>query len=146
MEEKKSTSEKDTQQIGIEIGQKLQGGELIVLEGDLGAGKTTFVRGLVEGAGSKVAVSSPSFVIKNEYKTDKLIINHFDFYRLTDPGILAETLTETMSDKKSVSVIEWSDIVKSLLNKDKLIIRFKVLSNNERLLEFEYDENLKYLV
>ncbi len=146
MEEKKSTSEKDTQQIGIEIGQKLQGGELIVLEGDLGAGKTTFVRGLVEGAGSKAAVSSPSFVIKNEYITDKLIINHFDFYRLTDPGILAETLTETMSDKKSVSVIEWSDIVKSLLNKDKLIIRFKVLSNNERLLEFEYDENLKYLV
>ena len=146
MDEKKSSSEEITRQIGFEMGKKLKGGELIILDGDLGAGKTTFVRGLVLGAGSESAVSSPSFVIKNEYLSDKLTINHFDFYRLTDPGILADMLGEAMIDKKSVSVIEWSDIVSSLLNKDKIVIKFQALSNDERLLKFEYDDSLKYLV
>ncbi len=146
MEKKVSTNESETYQIGFEMGKKLKGGELIVLDGDLGAGKTTFVRGLVAGTGSKSDVSSPSFVIKNEYRADDLIINHFDFYRLADPGILADTLKEAMVDGRSISIIEWSDIVKDLLDKNKLIVKFSVLSDNERLIEFDFDDSLKYLV
>src|SRR4051794_32756276 len=87
-----SESSEATYELGSKIGAGLRGGEVIELVSDMGGGKTTFVRGLARGVGYKGAVSSPSFTVRNEYKANKLTLYHYDFYRLSDPGILREEL------------------------------------------------------
>src|SRR6185312_5854101 len=83
-----SISSDNTSDVAMKIGRKLQGGEVIELISDLGGGKTTFVRGLAKGMGSQDTVRSPSFTLSNEYRSGKLTLYHFDFYRLEDPGIM----------------------------------------------------------
>ncbi len=141
-----SSSEDQTGKVGHYIGQHLIGGELIILDGDLGSGKTTLTRGIVKGAKSTDEVSSPSFVIKNEYRSNNFIISHFDFYRLNDPGIMANLLNETINDNKFVSIIEWSNIVNDLLVKPKLTIKFLTLKETVRKIVLDYDKQLNYLI
>src|SRR5487761_1256819 len=104
-----------TLSLASQIGHNLKGGELIVLVSDVGGGKTTFVRGLTKGAESTSHVRSPSFTLENQYLAKNFIIHHFDFYRLTDPGIMQNMLAEVVSDNRSVIVIEWGDIVSGVL-------------------------------
>ncbi|MBX4191001.1 tRNA (adenosine(37)-N6)-threonylcarbamoyltransferase complex ATPase subunit type 1 TsaE, partial [Candidatus Saccharibacteria bacterium] len=80
-----STSSAETESIGSLIGASLKGGEVIELRSDLGGGKTTFVRGLAAGAGSKANVTSPTFTLSRLYPAKNFSIHHFDFYRLNDP-------------------------------------------------------------
>src|ERR1700722_299415 len=87
---------KATLVLGRTLGQNLKGGEAIELSSDLGGGKTALVKGLANGAGSQDLVSSPSFTICNQYNTPKFVIYHFDFYRLSDPGIIARELSEVI--------------------------------------------------
>lgn len=142
----KSSSLNNTLEIAASLAQNLKGGEVIELVSDLGGGKTSFVKGLAKGIGVKDQVHSPSFTIATEHQGDKIKIYHFDFYRLKEPGIMAEELEEIMAEKNSVVVIEWADIVEDLLPKNRLKINIKVLSENERLLELHYNENNKYLI
>ena len=142
---RQALSWQETKAIGQEIGRRLKGGELIILDGDLGSGKTTFVTGLASGATSDSDVSSPSFVIKNEYKCPGFIINHYDFYRLNDAGIMTDALNENLN-KNDVSVIEWSDLVSELLARDRLVINFKVLSETGRILSMSAPKTLEYLI
>ncbi len=135
-----------TEKIASAIGHNLRGGEVIILKGDLGSGKTAFVRGLVRGSGSLDFVSSPSFVIRNDYQTARNIIAHFDFYRLDDPGILSSSLQELLGDNHYIIVIEWGDIVSDLLPRKTMIIEFSSLSSNKRKLDLTYDKALSYLV
>jgi len=109
----------------------------------LGGGKTTFVKGLAKGAGSYDQVASPTFTLKRIYKTPKLQIFHYDFYRLSEPGILHEELAESISDPKAVTVIEWSDIVKDVLPTDHLAVEFIPTASNseERQITISYPEN-----
>jgi tRNA threonylcarbamoyladenosine biosynthesis protein TsaE len=106
----------------------------------LGGGKTTFVRGLARGLGSKETVASPSFTLKRVYKFKGGEIHHFDFYRLTDPGILKDQLQESLDDNKVITVIEWSDIVKDALPANRLSVEFKPVPTNpdEREVSFIY--------
>ena len=89
---------------------------VIELIGDVGAGKTTFVRGFAEGLGITEPISSPSFTISKSYalKNGGRLI-HYDFYRLPDPGLMAEDLRENLSDPKNIVIIEWGESVKDLL-------------------------------
>jgi tRNA threonylcarbamoyladenosine biosynthesis protein TsaE len=130
----------------MKIGHKLRGGEAIELSGDLGAGKTAFVRGLAKGAGSKDNVHSPSFTISNVYRAGKLDIYHFDFYRLEDPGIMRRELAETLEDPAAVVAVEWGAAVKSVLPARRLAVRINAATDSGRHFEFSYPPSLSYLI
>jgi len=109
-------SEDAMKRLGESIGQSVKGGEVFELVGDVGAGKTTFVKGLAKGMGSVDDVQSPSFTINRIYQgRDDLQLVHYDFYRLQDAGILADELREFVNDPTTVTVIEWADIVEGVL-------------------------------
>jgi len=111
-----STKLEDTLLAGVKLGALLKGGEVIQLIGDLGAGKTSFVKGLADGLESEDEVASPSFTISRQYNCrDDIILHHLDFYRLSEPGIMKAELQETIDDPKAIVVIEWSDIVQDVL-------------------------------
>lgn len=119
---------------------------MIELVGDLGAGKTAFTRGLAQGMGSKDTVHSPSFTLSNQYHSQKLTLHHFDFYRLFEPGIMRDELTEVLSDPNAVVVVEWAGIVEDILPASRLTIRIKPTSENGRQFIVEYPEDLNYLI
>ncbi len=129
-------SEQETRQLGEKIGRRLQGGEVFELVGDVGAGKTTFVKGLARGMGITGHVQSPSFTISQVHENPQgLRLAHYDFYRLADPGIMSEELTETTCDMSTVTVIEWADTVAHVLPKEHLRIEFLSTSENGRRIE-----------
>ena len=117
------TSDTEMQNLGEKIGKLLQGGEVIELIGEVGAGKTTFVRGLARGMGVSETVQSPSFTINRVYDADsgrRLV--HYDFYRLNDAGIMANELEESVNDSNTSVVIEWANAVEQVLPDDRLSI------------------------
>jgi tRNA threonylcarbamoyladenosine biosynthesis protein TsaE len=139
-------SAKETLAVATNIGSRLHGGEVIELISDLGGGKTTFTKGLAEGAGSKDKVHSPSFTIENEYRAAHLTIHHLDFYRLDDPGIMKDELLEILEDESAVVIIEWADIVEDLLPENRLIIKVQTKGESSRQFDFNYPESLSYLL
>lgn len=119
---------------------------MIELISDLGGGKTTFVRGLARGAGSKDRVASPTFTISKVYETDKFQMHHFDFYRLAEAGIVADELAEVIGDPKMVAIVEWGDVVRDVLPEARLSLKISQTSEGHRLLEFSVPELLGYLL
>ncbi|MGH7157973.1 MAG: tRNA (adenosine(37)-N6)-threonylcarbamoyltransferase complex ATPase subunit type 1 TsaE [Candidatus Saccharimonadales bacterium] len=143
----KSESSEATEQLAAKIGRELKGGEIIELASDLGGGKTTFVRGLAQGAGSKDNVASPTFTISKMYDCPKFQIHHFDFYRLPDAGLMANELAEVVGDPKAVVVVEWADVVKEVLPARRLRVTIAQLpSAGGRQLTLSLPHDLHYLV
>jgi tRNA threonylcarbamoyladenosine biosynthesis protein TsaE len=137
------TNEAETRALGEKLGRLLKGGEVIELVGDVGAGKTTFVKGVALGLGIDEDVQSPSFTISRVYDArDDLLLAHYDFYRLNDAGIMADELTETTQDPLSVTIIEWADIVEGVLPAGRLRITFVAPSETTRLLTLDGNETL----
>jgi tRNA threonylcarbamoyladenosine biosynthesis protein TsaE len=132
--------------LAANIGARLKGGEVIELISDLGGGKTAFVKGLVRGAGSADTVSSPSFTLTNQYLAGDRTIHHFDFYRLSDPGILKDEIAEIISDKQNVTVIEWADLISDTLPDERLRIIISVTGESSRHFQMTYPPRLAYLV
>jgi tRNA threonylcarbamoyladenosine biosynthesis protein TsaE len=128
-----------------QIGGRLRGGEIIELSSDLGGGKTTFVRGIALGAGSLDHVSSPSFTLTNVYETSSLLIHHFDFYRLNDPGILRNEIAEVLTDTKAVVIIEWADSIKDMLPDARISMNIRVTGDESRHYEVRYSDAFEYL-
>lgn len=124
----------------------MRGGEVIELVSDLGGGKTAFTRGLAAGMGSKDVVHSPSFTLSNVYKSANLTIYHFDFYRLAEPGIIANELSEIIDDPKAVVVVEWANIVEDLLPKTRLSIIIESIDETQRQFKLTYPTSLGYLI
>ena len=130
-----STGLEDTEKIGNAIGKSVTKEDVILLSGNLGAGKTELVRSIVIGAGNKDFVRSPTFVFINEYK-GKINITHCDFYRILDVGNLQETGVEEYYDN-SLVLMEWPERITNNLPKDNLIIKiFFNESENERIIKF----------
>jgi tRNA threonylcarbamoyladenosine biosynthesis protein TsaE len=102
-----TNSPAETEVAGENFGRALRQGDLILLEGDLGAGKTTFVRGLARGAGSQALVASPTFQLVRVYP-GRLQLAHIDLYRLESAAELAELGIEELLDQGAV-VVEWGD-------------------------------------
>lgn len=147
--QKKITVSKTAEQtikLGVAIGKQLKGGECIELIADVGGGKTTLVRGIAKGAGSKSHVSSPSFTISKVYKTPDFDIVHFDFYRLQDAGLVAYEIQEAVYDQKTVVIVEWSDVVSHVLPEERLTIDLKAQLNGERVIKLEVPEKIGYLI
>jgi tRNA threonylcarbamoyladenosine biosynthesis protein TsaE len=132
--------------LGQNLGRNLRGGEIIELSSDLGGGKTTLAKAIVEGAGSEDLVSSPSFTICNQYKAKDLTIYHYDFYRLNDPGIMKQELEENIQDDKAVIIIEWPGLVEGVLPKSRLSINIEVTGDDSRQFQLSYTSNIEYLV
>ncbi len=139
-----STGAAETERLGELLGQSLRSPEVIELRSDLGGGKTTFVRGLARGLGSKDIVASPTFTLSKIYRgRDGQQIHHFDFYRLSEPGVVADQLAESLNDPKVITVVEWSDIVKDVLPENRLTIELKLTekSEDERQITITYPES-----
>ena len=138
----KTNSVEETQKLAQKLAQKLNGGEVIELIGDVGAGKTTFVVGLAEGLESRDHVSSPTFTICNVYK-GRLTIQHCDFYRLHDDKLIQKEL-EDLIDDKSVVVLEWSENLDRKIDETvKIYIDHK--SEEKRLITLELPRKYEYL-
>ena len=131
-------SEAEMRAFGESIGRILFGGTTVELIGDVGAGKTTFVKGLAKGLGIDEDIQSPSFTISRVYEgRDDLVLAHYDFYRLTDAGIMSDELHEALRDKKTIAVIEWADIVDGILPKERQLITFTSPSETTREIDNE---------
>jgi tRNA threonylcarbamoyladenosine biosynthesis protein TsaE len=128
------------------MGRRLRGGEVIELVSDVGGGKTTFVRGLARGFGSSDAVGSPSFTLSREYKSGELTMYHFDFYRLNNPGIMANELAEVVADPQAVVVVEWADIVENVLPAEHITITIRSTGESSREFAFTYSSKLAYAI
>ncbi len=135
-----------TTRLAADLADRLRGGEIVLLEGDLGAGKTTFVRGLVAQLGDCEA-SSPSFTIENIYPTPSWTIHHYDFHRLVDLGIEGLVLQEAIADPHSVVIIEWPEIVRPLLPLASLTLEFQFQPQPDaRRLVYRVSPDLSYLL
>jgi len=125
--------EQETKDLAASIGSLLKGGEVFELVGDVGAGKTTFVKGLAKGLGIEDDIQSPSYTISRLYDArDTLQLVHYDFYRLTEPGIMADEVAEMIRDEKTITVIEWADIIEGILPENRSTIRLESPSENVR--------------
>lgn len=113
---------------------------------DLGGGKTTFVRGMARGAGSQDKVASPTFTISKVYDCPDFQIHHFDFYRLPEPGVMADELAEAAGDPHIVTVIEWADVVQHVLPEKRLTIRFTQTPEGDREVKMSAPAAYSYLI
>lgn len=119
--------------LGTRIGALCAGGEVIELIGDIGAGKTTLTKGLATGMGIDEDIQSPTFTISRVYTSESgLVLAHYDFYRLQDPGIMSAELYESVNDPKTVTVIEWGGVVAGVLPSDTLRLRINSLLDDIR--------------
>lgn len=126
----------NSEQEMMDFGESFCDKNIIELIGDVGAGKTTFVRGLAKGLGVKENITSPSFTISKAYAcSDGRTLIHYDFYRLNDPGLLVEDLEENLKNPNNIVVIEWSDVVKDVLPKDHTVINIKYNDDGSREVE-----------
>lgn len=105
----RAQKEEDTVAAGESFGRSLEKGAFIALYGDLGAGKTAFVRGLAKGLGSVSAVSSPTFALMHEYLGGRLPLYHFDLYRIRGEEIYSLGFDEYFDDPNCVCAVEWCE-------------------------------------
>jgi tRNA threonylcarbamoyladenosine biosynthesis protein TsaE len=144
-----SHSTAQTQRLGMRLGEIVQGGELILLNGQLGTGKTTFTQGLARGMGITEQINSPTFTLLKEYPgharpADKAhaqshgspALYHFDLYRLDDPEEIFDLGFEDYFYGDGVCVVEWADKADLLWPSDHLRIRMKMMSETKRGLLF----------
>jgi len=124
------------QALGAKIGDRIMGGEVIVLIGDIGAGKTTFTKGLARSMGISEDVQSPTFTVSRVYETGRgVTLAHYDFYRLSDPGIMRAELMEAAHDPRMATIIEWSEIVADVLPTDTLRMIITATGEDTRIVE-----------
>ena len=131
-----SDSEKDTLNFGKKLASYLKPKDVLVLSGELGAGKTKFTEGFLSYFGLENEISSPTFTIVNEYCKNDINIYHFDVYRLEDSSEFYEIGGEEYFEK-GICLIEWGELIKDALPKDYLEITFSknVENENSRILE-----------
>ena len=113
-------SPEETRALGRTLAQALQGGAVVAFTGDLGAGKTAFVRGLARGLGVQERVTSPTFTIVNEYEGGRLPLFHFDMYRLGSADELFHIGWEDYLARNGVCAVEWSENVDEALDGDTI--------------------------
>jgi tRNA threonylcarbamoyladenosine biosynthesis protein TsaE len=130
----RTTSVEQTRDLGAALADVLRGGDVVVLVGELGAGKTAFVQGLARGLGVTEPVVSPSFVLVREYE-GRLRLAHADAYRLAGPAEFEDLGLEEVTGPDTVTAVEWGDRVELALPGPRLAIRFRVVSESERELE-----------
>ena len=129
-----SRSAEETIAAGRGYGQRARAGDVFALTGDLGAGKTQFVKGFVAGLGSSAEVTSPTFVLVHEYEDGRLPVYHFDFYRLEQSEAVSRLGFDDYVFGEGVSLIEWADRYSSLIPKEAKWLSFEVKDEDTRVI------------
>ncbi len=132
-----SNSPAETEAIGQQFAEEIGVGSISALNGDLGSGKTVFVKGLVAGLGSRADVTSPTFTILHEYRGGRLPVYHFDFFRLENRESIVRLGLDDYFFGDGVSVIEWGDRFPELIPQRARWILFEIKSANERAITFQ---------
>jgi tRNA threonylcarbamoyladenosine biosynthesis protein TsaE len=125
---------KETRAIAREFSLALQENSVIGLSGDLGAGKTEFVKGIAEGLGATEPVTSPTFTLIHEYRSGRLPLFHMDFYRLETEKELDEIGFDDYLREPGICVIEWADRFPDRIPRDAIWVEIQISSGNERLI------------
>jgi len=120
-----SFSEEDTFKIGYDLAEKAREGDLFLLEGDLGVGKTVFAKGFAKGLGIEEPITSPTFTIIQEYEEGRLPFYHFDVYRIADEEEMFELGYEAYFFGRGVCLIEWASLIEGLLPEDCRTVQIK---------------------
>ncbi|MDD5350877.1 MAG: tRNA (adenosine(37)-N6)-threonylcarbamoyltransferase complex ATPase subunit type 1 TsaE [Chthoniobacteraceae bacterium] len=127
-----SHSPQETFQLGQRLAAGLRPGDVLALEGDLGAGKTQFTKGLAAGLGVEADVTSPTFTLVHEYPGGRLPLFHIDLYRLEDAEEVLGIGLDDYLDGDGVTVIEWADKFAALMPPGVRWIRFRVGEGDDR--------------
>ena len=140
-------TDSDMKALGTLLGGQFRGGEIVELIGDVGAGKTTFAKGVAVGLGVDEDVQSPSFTISRTYDArDGLILEHYDFYRLQEAGVMAYELSESVADEKTIVLVEWAETVASVLPEERIVVRISYHADDEeRTVTVAIPEKYNYL-
>lgn len=137
-----SRSPEQTRRVGARLGQLLRGGEVICLQGPLGAGKTVLAQGIGRGWGATTTLASPSFVLIREHRRpagDQVLL-HIDFYRLEDPQeVLGLGLDDWLGDADVVALIEWPERAAPFLPPERMWVRLEFADTDRRRLLFTAD-------
>ena len=144
-----SRCEEDTMELAENIESEKFPGMVICLDGELGSGKTVFVKGFAKSLGITENITSPTFNIVKEYENGEMPLNHMDVYRLEDTDETIGFNDYFMSE--SVSIIEWSELIKDQLPEERLDIKFKVIDENTRVLVLKphgqkYEDLVNYVL
>ena len=131
-----SHSQLETEEMGQKLAEELPGGSVVAMYGDLGAGKTAFVRGMAKGMGLSCRVSSPTFTIVNEYLGERELI-HFDMYRLSSADELFDIGWEDYLSRGAVCAVEWSENVQDAFFGDEVVVRIEKLNDTDRKITIE---------
>ena len=131
-----SHNESETEALSARLAEKLPGGAVVAMDGDLGAGKTAFVRGMARGMGLDCRVSSPTFTIVNEYLGPRELI-HFDMYRLSGADELFDIGWEDYLNRGAVCAVEWSENVQDAFFGDEVRVTIEKLSDTQRKITIE---------
>lgn len=147
----KTAGMEETMRFGKKLGMLLSPGDVVALVGELGAGKTTLVKGIVQGLGvtDRRAVKSPTFSLVHTYE-GRMPVYHFDAYRLEDTQEMLDIGSDEMISGDGVAIVEWADKVSGCLPKEYLQITLTAVSAHERKIElriygYRYDEIIKNL-
>lgn len=132
-------NEHETEKLGAEFARTLPGGTVVAMYGDLGAGKTAFVRGMAKGMGLDCRVSSPTFTIVNEYLGERELI-HFDMYRLSSADELFDIGWEDYLRRGAVCAVEWSENVQDAFFGDEINVKIEKLGENKRRITIGEDK------
>jgi tRNA threonylcarbamoyladenosine biosynthesis protein TsaE len=125
-------SPQETIDAAAKLGSLLKAGDMIAYKGGLGAGKTTFTRGLAIGMGLGDSVTSPTFALVNEYRGENITLYHFDMYRIESEGDLESTGFYDYPFEDNVAAIEWSENIEEFLPENTVYITINSLSDSER--------------
>ena len=134
-----SNSAEQTFDAGKALAARLAPGDVIAFHGDLGAGKTVFVRGLAAGLGLDARVTSPTFTIVNEYD-GKIPLFHFDMYRLSGSDELFEIGWEDYLSRGGICAVEWSEITEDAFPENTINIHIKKIDDNSREITIDIPE------
>ena len=134
-----SNSEEDTINLAEKIAKQLKKGDIIVLSGELGSGKTKFTEGILKYFNLQEEISSPTFTIVNEYNSEKFNIYHFDVYRISDIDEFLEIGGDEYFEK-GISIIEWGEMIENILPNNYMKISFYRNNQNinKRILKIEF--------
>ena len=132
-----TNSAAETRELGKRLAEQLKAGDVILLEGDLGAGKSEFARGVAKGLGVTETVTSPSFTILNVYESGKLPLYHFDWYRLESSEELYELGMDEYLGGNGIALVEWPAQCPDAVPEECLRIRITATGENSRRIETE---------
>lgn len=131
-----SNNEQETKSLGKKIAKYMKKGDIIVLSGELGSGKTKFVEGFLSFYNLQDEISSPTFTIVNEYINENTSIFHFDVYRLSDSSEFYAIGGEEYFEK-GICLIEWGELISDILPKNRIDIKFKrdTINSDKRIID-----------